>query len=204
LQTGNYRVWLQVQDEGTGCYNYRFIDVEVTDNNFNVEIIALGAGDENDNDISGLTETTTDCPKFVGEEFDDEESDTEGSTYVYYKVTRTVVNTSDSDWAFTPSISGSGATNVTSWESSVDGINWNTVSTITDEFVVDDADGTVDNIWFRATATNVTETQTDLTFNFGSSAYEVTGGIADQDDSGSNTATMILSPLPQIGDFSGN
>jgi len=198
---GNYRVWIQVQDDA-GCYNYRFIDVPVTDNNFNVEIIALGSGDENDSDISGFTEATTACPKFVGEEFDDEENDTEGNTYVYYKVTRTLDNASTSDWAFTPAISGSAT--VTLWESSVDGQNWSTVSTITDELVVTDASGTEDNVWFRATATNVTETQTDLTFNFGTSAYEVTGGIADQDDSGSNTATMTLSPLPQIGDFSGN
>lgn len=202
---GTYRVWIEVKDEGaTGCSNYRFVKVTVTDNNFNVVIVSLGSGDENDTDVSAFTAKTTDCPAFVDEQFDDDLTDTEGSTYVFFKVTRTVTAASTADWKFTPTIGGTAT--VTTWESSVDGANWATVTTIGNQFTVSDATGTEDNVWFRAKVTNATEATPDLTFNFGATAVEVagTGTIADQDDSGSNTATLTLNALPAIGDFTLN
>lgn len=198
-KAGNYRVWIKVTDETSHCANYRFVSVTVADNNFNVSVIALGAGDNNTGDISARTEDVNDCPKFINENFENGAGASIGSTYAYFKVIRSVNPASTMNWAFTPTIGGTAT--VTKWESSKDGLNWDNVTTIGTEFVVSDASGTEDYVYFRATVTNVIASQTVI-FNFGSTAV-MNGIIADKNTIGSNTATLTLEPLPSIGTFSG-
>lgn len=198
-KAGNYRVWIKVIDATSLCANYRYISVTVADNDFNVSIIALGAGDNTTGDISARTEDANDCPKFINENFENGAGATIGSTYAYFKITRNVNPASTMNWAFTPSITSTA--DITKWESSKDGVNWSEVTTIGNEFIVNDATGTADYVYFRATATNVIASKT-ITFDFGSSAV-MNGIIADKNSFGSNAATLTLEPLPAIGTFTG-
>lgn len=205
---GNYRVWITVTDAAGGCINYLYVPVEVVHNNFNVSIIALGTGDERDTDINAKSEVTTDCPKFVDENFIHSADNNEGSTYAYFKVTRSVTTASTSNWTLTPAISGTAEDNITKWESSINGANWSQVGTAVADmegpFVVTDATGTDDYVWFRATLTNIpVAAATTLIFDFGTSAQEVSSTISDKNTVGLNTATLTISPLPTIGTFTG-
>jgi hypothetical protein len=225
LNAGTYYLWLEVQDNATGCSNYRFLTVTVTAYDVAFRALALITGDENTIaiDITGATgsDAATDCPAFLNENFDvdDATTDTEGSTYAYFKVERYIDPTgsgtlSSSNWNFTPTVDTDGST-ITSWDYSYDGATWASVTTIGNEFTATYAEasvaggtGTNNVVYFRATMTNADETEFALGFDIGVNsssvtAYEVTGHIDDSVND-EDESTLTISPLPTIGGFSGN
>lgn len=208
---GDYNVWLQVKNGTTGCYNYRYQTVHVTAYPVKFTAFALTAGDDltlpGQITIAGGPNISA-CPGFVNENFNAAvgNTPTEGSTYIYFKITRSLTTgtTSNSNWTFTPSTTNSTATG---WAYSYDANDFASTISMDTPFTVDNSSEKHDVIYIRATLANVVETTPNVTLNIGtattSTAFEVTGNIKDTSVA-DDMSTLNLNLLPQAGGFTGN
>lgn len=205
----NYWVWIQIIDQ-EGCPTYRALPVNpiTAPETYIVDftVIALNAtGDEATAaaDItSGSYEVnpTDVCPKFVGEDWIsdggiNDASTTDGNTYVYFRVNRSSNPTTVSGWNFTPTTSGASA-----WEVSTDASSWATMNATQNV-------STGDVLYVRATVQNATASQT-VSFDIAATGQDAGGVFKDANTasvgSNSNSASVTLNPLPEVGTFGGS
>jgi len=200
-----YYIWIQVTDS-EGCFIYRALrvnpqDPEVVDENYavNYGVVALITGDDqtNPNDIISETGSTsaTDCPAFVGESWvltSLGSTGSDGSSYLYFRVSRTSASAGTPNWEIVPTLSGAAYTDL---EYAMDPngafTDFTSGNAITSISTAD--------VYIRALVANGTA----------QSAVSVT--ISAGDDLGTtfdatktynqNAATLTVTPVPSVGSF---
>ncbi len=201
--SGPYYVWIRIQDS-EGCYTYRALPVNPVDAppayTVDFTVIAFdGTGDETTTSgtiTGGSYEVAVSdvCPSFIGEDWVldalDDATTTDGSTYVYFRVNR--YSTQASGWNITPATSGA-----STWEVSTDASSWSTMDATQSV-----ASGNV--LYVRATVDNSTSQQV-VSFDIQNTGQDA-GGVATDNDSpatgsNSNSASVTLDPLPEVGTF---
>jgi hypothetical protein len=202
--SGPYYVWIRIQDS-EGCYTYRALPVTPVNAppayTVDFTVIAFdGTGDETTT-AGALTggsyavAVSDVCPSFIGEDWVldalNDASTTDGSTYVYFRVNR--YSTQASGWNITPATSGA-----STWEVSTDASSWSTMNATQSV-----ASGNV--LYVRATVDNSTSQQV-VSFDIQNTGQDAGGIETDANTSGigsdSNSASVTLDPLPEVGTFS--
>lgn len=209
-----FYVWIEIQD-AEGCNTFRHLPVTpvepiiVTDPyTVNYGILAMGTGD--DNSIDNVQEGTNvrACPAFFGADWSfeslDDQTTNDGSSYVYYAITRSAF-TVDSiavianyGWSITPSLGSSSITTASgwAWASAPD----QAFTTFTPGSAITGISG--DIIYIRALVENTDANDQTL-------AVTIDGTGDDEDTTLDQTKTHIdpaasltVSPVPSVGDFS--
>lgn len=208
-----FYVWIEIQD-AEGCYTFRHLPVTpvepiiVTDPyTVNYGILAMGTGD--DNSIDNVQEGTNvrACPAFFGADWSfeslNDQTTNDGSSYVYYRITRSAVTTggdpvSVTGWSITPSLGGSSITTASGWA----------YASAPDQTFIDFTPGSAitnisgNTIYIRALVENTDANDQTL-------AVTIDGTGDDEDTTLDQTKTHIepaasltVSPVPSVGDFS--
>jgi len=208
-QTGNYYVWISIND-GT-CTTYRALEVNpVPAVNYTVDfnVLAELAGDGSTTlaqlqSATGVDNLTSQCPAYEGADrlatnITDVLND--GSTYAYFSVNRTVSGGgNNSAWAFTPSSSTTGVT----WQISLDGTasTWTSMSLAQQNIALG-----VNTVYVRAIVANGATAQ-NVQLNIGTSPLPAdAGGLATDATTTDNVATLEVRPAPAVApaSFSGS
>lgn len=199
----NLYVWVVVTTSGCSVpRGLTVVPVAATAYNVNYGILALTTGDNSTTGTAISTEpgatAITDCPTFVGADLIFENltgSVSNGSSYVYYKITRSSATVPNAQWSIAVTNSGVSATN---WVYSLDPefasstafASGNTISGLTDNVV-----------YLRGTLAN------------SASSQGVILGIASGDDTettvetaahSANSATLTVTGVPAVGNFGGS
>ncbi len=195
---GYYYIWIQITDE-LNCSTYRTLRVDpvpAVDYTVNFSVLALLAGDDTtipasitgesgDDDINNI------CAPYFGEDLLSTsltDGTTDGSTYVFFRVTRT--STVNAAWTFTPN-----GTDGLTWAISTDAAA--NFTTYTDATAQNIASGT-NVIYIRATVPASTSTQ-DISLSIDApEAFDAGHTEVDNETEGVNVATLEVLPLPTV------
>ena len=205
----NYWVWIQIIDQA-GCPTYRALPVVpvAAPATYTVDFTVTALNDAGDETTTATNITngtysvnpTDVCPKFVGEDWIsdggiNDATTTDGNTYVYFRVDRNSTPATASGWNITPTTSGASA-----WEVSTDASSWatmNATQTVT----------TGNVLYVRATVQNATTSQV-VNFDITTTGQDAGGLYTDANTEGvgsnSNSASVTLNPLPEVGTFGGS
>jgi hypothetical protein len=210
-EPGTYRLWIDVvQASGadpSNCHNYRWLEITVTYTvDFFVSLYTESSGNPN-YDLSTATTATANqelCASFYNEDFENGSATVgEGSTFVYFSVTRDPNVSYDNDWEFTPIVTTS-ATGTVNWTYGTDGIVFGSSLPTNGSTAVPVASGT-DVIYIRCEIENQNAEHTvKLAIGTeGPNASNATDLTPDVEDSDSDdiALTITVTALPVIGDF---
>lgn len=201
-QTGNYYVWISIK-EGT-CTTYRALEVNpvpFVDYTVNFNVLAELAGDgsttlANLQAVTGVVSLPGQCPAYEGADrlaTNINDVLTDGSTYAYFSVNRTVTAPgTDAAWTFTPSSTTASVT----WEISLDGLasTWTGMTMAQAQNI---ASG-VNTVYVRAIVTNGATAQT-VQLNIGNPPLPAdAGGLAQDATTTDNVATLEVLPAPAV------
>ncbi len=206
-------VWIHVVDQ-SGCETWRSLPVvPVTPVdyvvNFNVLAVTVDDGDISFADLQLLPTGTslptsggTICPVPFGQDLVagslTDNSMTDGSTYVYFKVVRTpsasdpLINAA---WVFTPNTTINPAVATAEWQIAPAGNTTFSALTAGNQNIA----AGVNTIYVRALMPVQTVSEA-LTFAI-SNAEDAGGTEVDANTVGENTATLTVSPVPTVGTF---
>lgn len=189
--TGTHNLWIKITTGG-GCVNYRFRPITVS-NNFNVEIVSLGADPTTGayTDWDTQSEYTDDCPVFAtNASFDATSSPSNGNSYVFFRVEKLADDGAITSWAFSVSTTSGGT--IRYW----DGSAWQSSSPS------GLADGTVERLVRIEIANTTAASQVvDATV----SATETMGALTASDGNATdNDASLTLSAFPDMSGVSFN
>ncbi|MDA3881358.1 MAG: hypothetical protein PF436_13295 [Prolixibacteraceae bacterium] len=195
--TGIYNLWIEVTGQGTGtCSNRRFKPIDIQPNNFEVSIVAIGTDNDGVYDESDWTlasAATQDCPVFAtGAEFNMDNTESDGSSYVFYRVDLDDSNTGT--WEFEVTFT---ETNVTAIEYYDEGTtSWSATSP-------SGLAATTTEVLVRATLTNAPAGYTALTGTL-ANVSETYGGSTFSNGGSPTSASIDINAMPDLSGISFN
>ncbi|MDA3880224.1 MAG: hypothetical protein PF436_07550 [Prolixibacteraceae bacterium] len=208
----NFFVWIQITD-AEGCHTFRHLPVapvEATpvENPYTVNygILAMGTGD--DNGIENASEGTEveACPAFFGTDWSfetlDDQSTHDGSSFIYYRITRSAETTTGDPvavdaWSITPSIE-TGSVTATDWGyASASG---QTFATFSPGTAITGISGDV--IYIRAQVENTDASNQTLAVTIDGTGDDEETTLDQTKTHVAPAASLTVTPVPSVGDFS--